>query len=82
VAAKPYSGGLAGKVLLDEVQYLQEPVAAKGHKEAEEFLMSEAPEDPELRNWLKKKTPRAGKKWGVYAAYSRERFREALKRAA
>lgn len=52
------------------------------HKEAEEFLMSEAPEDPELRNWLKKKTPRAGKKWGVYGAYSRERFREALKRAA
>src|SRR3990170_3731302 len=26
-AAKPYSGGLAGKALLDEVQYLQERVA-------------------------------------------------------
>jgi len=52
------------------------------HKETEEFLMSEAPEDPEFRNWLKKKTPRAGKKWGVYGAYSVERFREALKRAA
>jgi len=52
------------------------------HKEAEEFLMSETPEDTEFRNWLKKKTPRAGKKWGVYGAYSVERFREALKRAA
>ena len=52
------------------------------YKETEEFLMSDAPEDPEFRNWLKKKTPRAGKKWGVYGAYSVERFREALKRAA
>ena len=52
------------------------------HKEAEEYLMREAPEDPEFRQWLKKKTPRAGKKWGVYGAYSLERFREALKRAA
>jgi len=51
-------------------------------KEAEEFLMSEAPEDPEFRNWLKKKTPLPGKKWGVYGAYSLERFREAFKRAA
>lgn len=52
------------------------------HKEAEEFLMSEAPEDPEFRNWLKKKTPGPGKKWGVYGAYSLERFREAFRRAA
>ena len=52
------------------------------HKEAEEFLMRGAPEDTEFRNWLKKKTPRAGKKWGVYGAYSMKRFREALKRAA
>ena len=52
------------------------------HKDVEEFLMSEAPEDPEFRNWLKKKTPRAGKKWGVYGAYSVERFRNAFKRAA
>ena len=51
-------------------------------KEAEEYLMREAPEDSEFRNWLKKKTPRVGKKWGVYGAYSLERFREALKRAA
>ena len=51
-------------------------------KEAEEFLMSEAPEDSEFRNWLKKKTPRVSNKWGVYGAYSMERFREALKRAA
>lgn len=51
-------------------------------KETEEFLMGEPPEDPEFRYWLKRKTPRAGKKWGVYGAYSLERFREALKRAA
>lgn len=51
-------------------------------KEAEEFVMAEPPEDPEFRNWLKKKTPRSGKKWGVYGAYSLERFREASKRAA
>jgi len=55
---------------------------AKRDKEAEEFLMSEVPEDPEFRNWVKKKTPLPGKKWGVYGAYSLERFREALKRAA
>ncbi len=55
---------------------------AKRNREAEEFLMSEAPEDPEFRNWIKKKTPRPGKKWGVYGAYSLERFREAVKRAA
>jgi len=51
-------------------------------RETEEFLMREVPENPEFRTWLKKKTPRAGKKWGVYGAYSLERFREALKRAA
>lgn len=51
-------------------------------REAQEFLMSEAPEDPEFRNWVKKKTPLPGKKWGVYGAYSLERFREAFKRAA
>lgn len=51
-------------------------------KEVEEFLTSEAPEDSEFRNWLKKKTSRIGHKWGVYGAYSLERFREALKRAA
>ncbi|MGH7825382.1 MAG: helix-turn-helix domain-containing protein [Candidatus Binatia bacterium] len=51
-------------------------------KVAEEFLMSEVPEEPEFRNWVKKKTPRLGKKWGVYGAYSLERFREGVKRAA
>lgn len=51
-------------------------------KRAEEFLMSEAPEDPEFRNWVKKKTPLPGKKWGVYGAYSLDRFREAFRRAA
>ena len=53
---------------------------SKRDKEAEEFLMSEAPEDPEFRNWLKKKTPLPGKKWGVYGAYSLKRFREASNR--
>lgn len=48
----------------------------------EEFLVSEAPEDPEFRNWIKKKTPLPGKKWGVYGAYSLERFREAVRRTA
>ncbi len=52
------------------------------HKEAQEFLIGEAPKDSKFRNWLKKKTPRAGKKWGVYGAYSLERFREVSKRAA
>lgn len=52
------------------------------YKAAEEFLMGKAPADPEFRKWLKKKTPRVGKKWGVYGAYSLERFREAFKRAA
>ncbi|MEK7783367.1 MAG: helix-turn-helix transcriptional regulator [Candidatus Binatota bacterium] len=67
---------------LSRLRALSKKLWMERRKEAEEFLMSEAPEDPELRNWLKKKTPRAGKKWGVYGAYSRERFREALKRAA
>lgn len=44
--------------------------------------MQEVPEDPQFRNWLKKKTPSAGKKWGVYGAYSLERFREASRRTA
>lgn len=52
------------------------------HRESEEFLMSEAPRDPEFRNWLKKKTPHVGKKWGVYGTYSLRRFRESLKRSA
>ena len=52
------------------------------NRETEEFLMGKAPEDPEFRNWVKKKTPRPGKKWGVYGVYSLERFREAVKRAA
>lgn len=51
-------------------------------KEAEEYLVSEVPEHPEFRNWLKKKTLGPGKKWGVYGAYSLERFRETFKRAA
>lgn len=48
----------------------------------EEFLMNEAPEDPEFRNWVKKKSLPPGKKWGVYGAYSLERFREAFRRTA
>jgi transcriptional regulator with XRE-family HTH domain len=49
---------------------------------AEDYLMAERPVDPELRDWVKKKTPRLGKKWGVYGAYSLERFSEAFRRAA
>lgn len=67
---------------LSRLRALSDKLWTERHKEAEEFLMSEPPEDPEFRNWLKKKTPRAGKKWGVYGAYSLERFREAFKRAA
>ena len=55
---------------------------AERDKEAEEFLTSEAPEDAEFRNWLKKKTLPAGKKWGVYGAFTFERFREAFRQAA
>jgi hypothetical protein len=44
--------------------------------------MAESPVDPELRNWVKKKSPQLGKKWGVYGAYSLERFSEAFRRAA
>jgi len=48
----------------------------------EDYLMAEKPVDPELRDWVKKKTPELGKKWGVYGAYSLERFSEAFRRAA
>ena len=67
---------------LSRLRGLSKSLWTERDKEAEEFLMSEAPEDSEFRNWLKKKTPWVGKKWGVYGAYSLERFREALKRAA
>jgi transcriptional regulator with XRE-family HTH domain len=48
----------------------------------EDYLMAEKPVDPELRDWVKKKTPHLGTKWGVYGAYSLERFSEAFRRAA
>lgn len=50
--------------------------------DTEDYLMAESPEDPEFRDWVKKKTLRFGKKWGVYGAYSLERFSEAFRRAA
>lgn len=55
---------------------------AERNKGQEEFLMREPPKSPEFRSWIKKKTLPAGKKWGVYGAYSLERFREAFRRAA
>lgn len=67
---------------LSRLRALSKKLWTERRKEAEEFLMSEVPEDAEFRQWLKKKTPWVGKKWGVYGAYSLERFREALKRAA
>ena len=51
-------------------------------KGTEEYLMAESPEDSEFRDWVKKKTPQLGKKWGVYGAYTLERFSEAFRRAA
>jgi transcriptional regulator with XRE-family HTH domain len=51
----------------------------KERTETEKYLMAENPEDPELRNWVKKKTPQLGKKWGVYGAYTLERFSEAFR---
>jgi len=48
----------------------------------DEYLMAESPEDAEFRDWVKKKTPELGKKWGVYGAYTMERFSEAFRRAA
>jgi len=48
----------------------------------EDYLMAESPVDPELRDWVQKKTPQLGKKWGVYGAYSLERFSEAFRRTA
>ena len=48
----------------------------------EDYLMAESPVDPELRDWVKKKSPQLGKKWGVYGTYSLERFSEAFRRAA
>ena len=69
-------------VKLSRLRALSSKLWTERYKEAEEFLMREPPKDPEFRNWLKRKTPRAGKRWGVYGAYSLERFREAFKRAA
>lgn len=50
--------------------------------DTEDYLISETPTDPEFRDWVRGRTPRLGKKWGVYGAYSVERFREAFRRAA
>jgi len=67
---------------LSRLRALSKKLWVERRKQAEEFLMSEVPEDAEFQQWLKKKTPWVGDKWGVYGAYSLERFREALKRAA
>lgn len=48
----------------------------------EDYLMAESPVDPEFRDWVQRKTPQLGQKWGVYGAYSLERFSEAFRRAA
>ena len=66
----------------DRLRRLAAKLWRERRKGVEEFLVGEAPEDPEFRNWAKKKTPPPGKKWGVFGAYSLERFREAFKRAA
>lgn len=66
----------------DRLRRLAAKLWRERRKGVEEFLVSEAPEDPEFRNWAKKKTPLPGKKWGVFGAYSLDRFREAFKRAA
>ena len=81
-AAVTLAEGIGDREKASRLRALSKKLWTERRKEAEEFLMGEAPEDPEFKNWLKKKTPRAGKKWGVYGAYSLERFHEALERAA
>jgi transcriptional regulator with XRE-family HTH domain len=62
-----------------ELRRLSEQLWPKRNKDAEEFLMKEMPQDAELKRWLKRKTPQAGKKWHVYGGYSMERFRDAAR---
>ena len=81
-AAVSLAEGIGDRGKAARLRALSKKLWNERRKEGEEFLMDEAPKDLEFRNWLKKKTPRVGKKWGVYGAYSLERFHEALERAA
>jgi transcriptional regulator with XRE-family HTH domain len=62
-----------------ELRRLSKALWLKRDKDTEDFLTKEMPQDSEFHTWLKRKTPREGKKWRVYGAYSMDRFHDAAR---